>query len=456
LAKIYLINNVDAGVPSQILGDRLFQCARAAAGTQTRHDKYSAETQLVDIVQDCLFGMRFKEFNDPELHSIVSNNDFSKHIENKHVNLFVEKTHELVSDKSAGRVAIELTSGVDSRLLLACCAASGVLPHCSFTIGNASDDDVLVAKSLSAALGIEHHRIDLDIDTTQIVEDARAFACGSEWLANASSYSWLPSVFRQLDNIRDSQVTGAGGEIAGDFYSTPLDSLYSCLPIAVWIRSRLEIPGSLARKLFKGNLIDLACNQAVKCFPSYMSNKSSFRTAQNIFYYEQRVQNWALPVLRASARWYRVIAPYMTKEYKQWAFTAHSHKYLKGRRAQIEVTRRLCPALAVVPYGTLEHRKYQTMYRKFVGRALVIARLRRLQADMLADRAVQVLLRDVALLQKIEMLCKSLQSNISYELVCKLLNNPRSDPRVLGVLITAALATHSELNSIQQFGDANA
>ena len=170
---------------------------------------------------------------------------------------FVDAAKSILSQAcSIDTTAIELTGGVDSRLLLALCASADARPAFAFTIGPESSDDALVARALCDIVGVEHRCIPTFAPERHATSDARAFCAGSGWICNAASSAWLPGVFGILQNARGAQITGVGGEIAGGFYHTPLDPLFGAALIG------LTAPAGAARQPGRADLPTLNASRA--------------------------------------------------------------------------------------------------------------------------------------------------------------------------------------------------
>jgi hypothetical protein len=234
--------------------------------------------------------------------------------------------------------ALELTSGVDSSLVLSLALAGGARGFTSFTIdlGAGSEADTDGAAEIARRAAIPHRIVRPNVEAPQILEDAFSFASRSGFKCNCVAYGWLPSVFRQLDSSRNAQVGGVGGEIASGFYRSPLDQ-FCRLPrfLSVWRRLRLERPGRTAFALFHPKFAQKAIRFSQENLRRFFSNYSSvteWQQATDQFYCEKRISKWAIPALRASSGWYEPRMPLLSTAYKEWAFAVNPQSRSRSRQ----------------------------------------------------------------------------------------------------------------------------
>lgn len=244
---------------------------------------------------------------------------------------------------------IELTGGVDSRLLLALGLGAGGKPTKSFTIGLESDPDVRVAREIAELLGMEHRAIRVEQDEHRLVEDTTAFVAESGYVCNAAAYGWLPTIFRTLGLWRDAQLSGVGGEIGEGFYYTGFDPVFQVLNSPrLWLRARAVVDGGRWSSLFEGGFGDRLAKVA-RDRPELNESKP-WRLRTDDFYTHARIHGWAIPVIRASAAWYQPITPFLSNEYLAWSRSL-SAEQRHNRAAQHELIGRTSPELAGIAYA---------------------------------------------------------------------------------------------------------
>jgi asparagine synthase (glutamine-hydrolysing) len=246
---------------------------------------------------------------------------------------------------------IELTGGVDSRLLLALGLAAGGRPAKAFTIGAEGDPDVRVARQIAESLGMEHRRITVQGDDARVVEDTTAFVRQSGYVCNAAAYGWLPTIFRTLAPWREAQLSGVGGEIGEGFYYTGLDPIFEKLNSPrLWLRARAVVDGGRWADLFEPGAFKERLHR-VAAERQELRAPGPWRMRTDDFYTHARIHGWAIPVIRASAAWYEPVTPFLSGEYLAWARSL-SAEQRHARAAQREAIERSAPALAAIPYAS--------------------------------------------------------------------------------------------------------
>ena len=114
---------------------------------------------------------------------------------------------------------LELTGGVDSRLLLAARLRSGARTR-TWTVGQPDDVEMRTIEKLKGAATFEHLLVSPDAgfatELPDLIAEMHALADGE---ANAIVYTSLLVAFRELAGIRRTSVTGSNGELARAFYS---------------------------------------------------------------------------------------------------------------------------------------------------------------------------------------------------------------------------------------------
>jgi hypothetical protein len=248
---------------------------------------------------------------------------------------------------------LELSGGVDSRLVLALGLSAGSKPATALTIGDggSEDADVEIARRICRTMGIDHIVQQAEAEQADVVEDGRLFAMQSGFAVNACSYAWLPGVFRRLDGRRSGQIGGGGGECAGGFYYTPLDGFCRFEPFSrAWIRRRFLHAGIAIAELFGREIARELRTDIERHLLSLIDRQSHWRAAMDELYRAQRLPHTAGPVLSASAAWYEPYHPLLTQPYHQWA-TCLSIADRHHRRAQRDLIGQLAPSLAKIPFA---------------------------------------------------------------------------------------------------------
>lgn len=354
-----------------------------------------------------------------------------------------EQTANALGDDSAS----ELSGGYDSRLALALAIRGGALPKLAFTLGTDDSPDVRSARAICAALKLEHHIIDPQPDVLTLVDDTRAFVTASGYCANATSYGWLPNVFRKLAPLRSRQLGGAGGEMATGFYYTGfdrlLDGLLGSRLHAKWVWYRLRLGGEQGSSLYANrNLLRQAAADAQSCLANTLASSKAgpagddagrWRIATDRLYREQRLRQWAGPVLGASSQWYQPIAPLLSEIYLDWCRALPIDQ--RKRSTQLTLIRELSPQLADQPWAhdfAPAVPKWKRVLQRVTGA--------RRGADLGAVTVAETLTGDPATRQGVDALARDESLGLDSQRVKQLMDSPSTAPREVGVLVSASLA----------------
>lgn len=345
--------------------------------------------------------------------------------------------------------ALELSGGVDSRFVLALGFAAGERPRRAFTI-DTGGTDAPVAARLAEKLGIEHRivRFADRIEPARLVRDAADFVTASGGAANAMASAFLPGVFRELSDFRTEQIGGVGGEVAAGFYRTPVDPILSRLPLSLWIRLRLSVPGSRHVSFFRpaaAAALGRRSEERVRRALGLDGRKPvSWRARVDDLYQDYRLSNWAAVTLEASSHWYRVTMPLMSDAYFAWArgLPAAQHR---GKRAQRDFLSAMDPSAAAIPWDLDLVRegarsRFHRLRRK-LGRASERLAGAARQAPALARRGASIAVRDQCFADAILELGRPRFEplGLSSSALERALSDPEGNALELGALATAAV-----------------
>jgi asparagine synthase (glutamine-hydrolysing) len=359
---------------------------------------------------------------------------------------FLDDVGPIVADAFSRGASLELTGGIDSRLLLAIGLAAGAAPRLAITVGSEQHDDVLIAQRICSELGIDHAVGSGDADLSSLVADGREFVSRSGYGANACFVAALPAAFRELGQLRQASVSGSGGEIAEGFYYTPLDRFCTFDAVAKqWVQRRLFITGRRARGLFAAQYAEGFDRMIIDEAVSYLEQtQGTWRDSTDALYREQRMRQWAGPVLAASRWWYRPVLPFLSAPYLQWSASLDESSRL-NRRGQRDAIAELRPDLAEIPYAG--HANAAGSPRKQAAAEVVqtfqktFARLRgsrsrpdvgvaKFATRLASDRQVRDVIMDLG--------ARAL--GLPEEAARALVADPQDSPREFGLILTAAWA----------------
>jgi hypothetical protein len=339
--------------------------------------------------------------------------------------------------------ALELTGGVDSRLVLAIALHAGVKPSFAFTLGEDDDEDVRLASLICRRCGIEHLALPVIVDERTIASDAHRFVTGSGFASSACSYGWLPGVFDRLAGRRTGQIGGCGGEFGTGVHCPSLDR-FARLPIVRrwWARLRLIDAGIRLDELFGPDDGRQLNDQVEQTLVAAMQRRPANRRARfDGFYFDhyltQRMPMASGGVLAASAGWYRPLQPFMHGAYIEWGRTLQTGR-CANRALQTELINTLAPQLGGLPYANRRKRRHPL--RKAVGRLGRRWGRRGAAPDRGAPRVADALVARDTVRRSLRHLPDRLDGELRAESIERMLANPNAHTRELGVLISAAWA----------------
>lgn len=262
----------------------------------------------------------------------------------------LEPTFQAARDADA---ILELSGGVDSRMVLAIAGSMDLLPSRAFTIGHPDDEDVRLARRVADAAGIKHIVVPPPADGGGSMAANLSFVARSGYGVNATTSSWLPDAFSHLADERTAQLGGGGGEIASGFYDSPIDNLVrSDRTARWWIRKRVLRAGITLSSLLDPDAAHDLTEQTISRVQAVFDRTTdSWRERAHRFYLTQRVTNAGGPVLAASSAWYQPIQPLLERPHVAWASSLNpADRHHRGR--QLQLLQQIDPALARIPFSS--------------------------------------------------------------------------------------------------------
>lgn len=374
---------------------------------------------------------------------------------------WIEAITPTITDAFDAGYALELSGGVDSRLVLAIGLNGGVKPRLAFTLGSHEAEDVQIAQLICDRFDIDHLTVPVEIDPKRIAADAYDFVMRSGFAANACGYAWLPAAFEHLSSRRTAQIGGGGGECAFGFYYGPADFLGASRALdELWVRARLFKSGVEMTEMFgrsRGRL--LSADVTKTALRILRAKHRTWREASDAFYLTQRVPNAGGPVLSASACWYEPLQPLLRQGHIEWTRSL-TPSQRAHRRTQMKLIHQLDAVLGEIPYsgGRAYARTFGAKLRQRVSRFSTAARKihRRLgngrkTPDQGADLAAEALMQNESVREVIRGLPERPELNLRCEHVDRMLATPRLYEHELGVLLSAAWAQQTAQSIARQF-----
>lgn len=262
---------------------------------------------------------------------------------------------EAVTAAVAGRdhIVIELSGGLDSRLLLAALPASQRAQLEAVTIGTESSPDVDIARRLAARLGISHRTIDLggllQLEASTLHEMAAASAVAHDCGANPLAHLVLDHADALIGSA--PRLSGQNGELArGYFYGGQPPWPRASRPlIRALQRWRLTTNDAVAPGLFEPGAIEATeerlTSELVAAFARF---PAPWLTATDHLYLRHRMQRWVGAAYWSACQQRPILAPFFDPRFLGWALDARPSDK-RGSKLASQVLGRLSPALAEVP-----------------------------------------------------------------------------------------------------------
>jgi hypothetical protein len=359
-----------------------------------------------------------------------------------------------IADALARGFALELTGGVDSRLILATALHAGIKPRLAFTLGESVDEDASIARALCEHYDIEHRTLPVIVDPSTIASSGYDFVMRSGFACNACSYGWLPDLFAALASMRDGQIGGCGGEFATAFRFGPLDALCAFETARrLWARLRLVNSSVPLADLFGPDRARTMLDEILDTLTDALRAPASNRRARTDGFYFNHYLTQRMPmasgaVLSASAAWYQPLQPFMHGPYIEWGRSLRSAA-CADRVVQMQLIHKLDPWLGDQPYSMNRRRARSTpaalaaRYRTLRTAARKVRRRLRRQRtppDQGAPAAAQALAQDDSVRRSLAALVDQADIHLRGEQLHRMLDAPSDFEHELGVLISAGWA----------------
>lgn len=248
---------------------------------------------------------------------------------------------------------LELSGGMDSRLVLAGIPANERRGHRLITLDDPTTNDARVAGDIARRLSMEHVCVKMnrlaDIDPEEAVDVVRSASICRDHQANPIECGVQEWVRREIGSR--PRLTGQNGEIArGFFYPTmPLAEKVTPQGIASLVRWRLmtndPVKSGLLQVAFRDATIARATEEIVKIFSRY---PDIWGYALDDFYLDFRMHRWSGIRFTGGGRNRVILAPFFHETYIAWAKSLHFEEK-NGSRAFARTLEELDHALAQVP-----------------------------------------------------------------------------------------------------------
>jgi asparagine synthase (glutamine-hydrolysing) len=252
-------------------------------------------------------------------------------------------------------VMLELSGGLDSRLVLASVPLERRRNLTAFTIVTSGSKDGTVAARLAERYGMRFEVVDVakleEVDPALAWEMAEAAATRQDGLGrplSAAAFDWAESQVRQ-----GPRLSGHGGELARAIFeferphptvrTEAIDSY-----IRRWITSNDAVKDEVLTREFAAESQEMAMRRLREVF---QRENTDWLSAIGRFYLRQRMQRWAGITITDGCRNRVTLNPLTDAEVVNYA-QAVPNRLRSGSRYVVRVLDRLDPELARIPLGS--------------------------------------------------------------------------------------------------------
>lgn len=255
--------------------------------------------------------------------------------------------------RAAPDAGLELSGGLDSRMLLAAIDPSNRAERMALTIGAPESSEVRTARSLADKSGLRH----VTVDTTGLARlDEIQVATLLENASRTRDHSGNPLALGVLDWVEQlapqgPRLSGQNGEFARGFYYPAQLDRPGATPRLVKQLARWRI---LTNDHVDDWLLDPSCRDEMRAQTIaelqhwFSAAGGTWLQATDEYYLRQRMQRWVGIAYTTACTSRAVLAPFFHPEFLQWALRSRT----RDKRASslfAEVLTALDPTCAALP-----------------------------------------------------------------------------------------------------------
>ena len=246
--------------------------------------------------------------------------------------------------------SIELSGGLDSRIILAALMRAGHKPAEAVTLGKETDPDVVIAAEIARRAGIGPRRINLaDIDhlgpdeAFRLVDNAGRRRDYSDNCVSLGVLDWVESCLGG-----GARFSGQNGELARGYYyafQPPWPRTADGLARAL-VRWRLTANERVSEELLDPQVRAVGERHATATTQAFFERtRSDWLTATDLLYLYWRMQRWVGSDWTAAAQSRVILAPFFNSAFITWALSAAPSRK-RGSKLLTRVLHEIDPELA--------------------------------------------------------------------------------------------------------------
>ena len=223
--------------------------------------------------------------------------------------------------------SLELSGGLDSRLILASILAAGHQPSECVTLGEPGRPDVVVAGRLASRYGMPHRLVDLQDMSALTPAEALALADTAgrrrDYSGNCVSLGVLDWVEPRAGT--QARFSGQNGELARGFYYPfqPASPRTTGALARALVRWRLMANERASGELFTAEATAAGVRRAIQTTVALLERPGGdWLTATDVLYLDWRMQRWVGTDWSAAEQTRPILAPFFHAPYIEWALGA--------------------------------------------------------------------------------------------------------------------------------------
>ena len=247
---------------------------------------------------------------------------------------------------------IELSGGIDSRMILAAIPRSERPKHTAVTLSSAGSADTRIARKLAESNGMKHRIVDLDqamdISAETMLNQLKHASYKHEHAGNPVDKLALEIVRTELGNT--PRLSGQNGEIMRGFYyhGQPLTGVFEDRRHTRLLEWRLKGNDTVRQSMLKDEFRNNAEASVALKTAEILRPHASWPEALDRFYLGQRMQRWCGCSVSAAVGDRAILMPFFNRRFVDWAIGAPA-RAKQGSELACRLISAAAPELAEMP-----------------------------------------------------------------------------------------------------------
>ncbi len=251
---------------------------------------------------------------------------------------------------------IELSGGIDSRLMLAAIPISKRRNHTAVTIGSTDSPDVKIARQIAELSGMRHRVVDINAKLINLSSAELLKALRSASLKHDYAVNPIDKVAIEISRSElgvTPRLSGQNGEILRGFYypGQPLHGGYTQSRLERLVQWRLSGNDAVQQALLRPGFQRRAKTSLTRSARQLLQPADSWTTALDRFYLDQRMQRWCGSAVSAAYAQRPVLMPFFHPAFVDWSLSLPAADK-RGSRTACALISTLAPELSSLPFDS--------------------------------------------------------------------------------------------------------